>query len=397
MTKGRFVAGLLRLATACLVAAAALLHPADTAAQTRADSAAVLLDAARRFELERRGDIAGALYEMILLRYGDTPAADAVRGLRASGDASLDRSGRTELLVWSTTYGFWLGAAFPLMLDADDPEAYGLGLLVGGPAGFLAARAYTRNRPISGGQARAITWGGIWGTWQGLGIVEALDIGEGEVREFCPPSGEPCFGEVDADNGTEIVAGMVIGGVGGIVAGALLARKPISQGTGATVSLGSLWGTGYGASIGYLAGLRDDELLLAALIGGNTALVGSAIGQRTWQLTESRARLISIAGLAGALAGLGLALLTNVDDDETAVLLPTLGGTAGLIFGVARTRGMDRPSGMGGEEQPPGAGALLEVRAGRLGIGTPAPQPYLLRGGTRSSVAVYLPVLNARF
>ncbi|MGH7444050.1 MAG: hypothetical protein ACREKM_04200, partial [Longimicrobiales bacterium] len=376
-----------------LLATALLLQPAPAAAQSRADSAAVILDAARRFELERRGEIAGALYEMILLRYGDTPAAETVRALRRSGQTSLDRSGRTELLVWGTTYGAWLGIALPLILDADGSEAYGLGLLAGAPAGFLAARAYTNDRPITSGQARAVTWGGTWGTWQGFGLVEALDIGEENIAEVCPPgTPQPCFaGEDDFDNTDEVVAGMVVGGVAGIVTGAILAKKPISRGTGATVSLASLWGTAYGASLGYLAGLEDDELLVATLLGGNAALVGSALGQRRWQLSESRARLISIAGVAGVLSGLGLVLLANVDDDDVAVLLPTAMGTAGLIFGTLRTRGMD--SG-GLDERPdrnPGAGALLEVREGAFDFGTPRIAPRLLHDGNRRVAAVYLP------
>src|SRR5690606_30129777 len=132
------------------------------------------------------------------------------------------------------------------------------------------------------------------------------------------------------------------GGLAGIAAGALLARRPISAGTAATVSLASLWGAGYGGALGYLAGIENDALLVTALLAGNGALAGSALGQRTWQLSESRARLISIAGLAGALAGAGIDLLMQPDDDKVAVFIPTATATAGLVFGIARTRGMDR-------------------------------------------------------
>lgn len=387
-----------------LVVSALLLRPAPVVAQSRADSAAVILDAARRFELERRGEVAAALYQMILLRYSDTPAAETVRTLRERGQTSMDRSGRTELLVWGTTYGAWLGIAVPLIVDADGSDAYGLGLLAGAPAGFLAARAYANDRPMTSGQARAITWGGTWGTWQGFGLVEALDIGEDDFEEICPepPGGpEPCFaGDGDFDNTTEIVAGMVAGGVAGIVTGAILAKKPISRGTGATVSLGSLWGSGYGVALGYLAGLDDDDLLIATLLAGNAALVGSAIGQRRWQLSESRARLISIAGVAGALGGVGISLLAGVDDDDVAVLLPTAMGTAGLIFGALRTRGMDS-GGLGGSDAGDfgdfDEGALLEVRDGAFDFGTPRIVPRLLQDGNRRVAAVYLPVFAARF
>src|SRR5690606_32959137 len=72
----------------------------------------------RRFEQERRSEVASALYSLILQRFGDTPAADAIRARSQDGRITLDRSGRTELLVWGTLYGLWLGVAAPLILDS---------------------------------------------------------------------------------------------------------------------------------------------------------------------------------------------------------------------------------------------------------------------------------------
>jgi hypothetical protein len=335
--------------------------------------------------------VASALYSLILQRYGDTPAAAAVRARSQDGRIVLDRSGRTELLVWGTLYGLWLGVAVPLMVEADNPEAYGIGLLAGGPAGFFAARAYTGRRELTAGQARAITWGGTYGTWQGIALVELLDIGT-STSSVCPP-GEPCYEVEYDDNGEELVAGAVAGGLAGIAAGALLARKPISAGTAATVSLGSMWGTGYGAALSYIAGAEADGVLVAALLGGNAALVASALGQRSWQLTESRARLISLAGLVGGLAGVGVDLVARVDDDKIATLIPTIGATAGLAFGVLATRSRTSPADTGRD----GDGALLEVRDGRLGLGAPLPVPRALQDGNRTVAGVYLPVFSARF
>ena len=88
------------LAIAALLGAAIAVSARTAEAQTRADSAAVLLDAARRFEQERRSEVASALYSLILQRFGDTPAADAIRARSQDGRITLDRSGRTELLVW---------------------------------------------------------------------------------------------------------------------------------------------------------------------------------------------------------------------------------------------------------------------------------------------------------
>ena len=385
----------------CLALGVGGVLPPGASGQSRADSAAVLLEAARRFESQRQGEVAAALYEMILARYGDTRAADAVRAARTSGElTALDRRGRTELYVWSTTYGATLGVLIPIALDADDPEAFGAGLLLGAPAGFLTARAYLRDRTITEGQARAITWGGTWGTAQGLGWVKALDLGISSATGSCIPSNPPvpCYDTFEEDDTRETITGMIVGGLAGVATGAFLARKPITEGTATTVSLASLWGAGYGASLGYLAGIEDDGLIATTLLAGNAALVGSAFGQRSWDLSRSRARLISVAGLAGALAGGGIDLLVQPESEKTAVLIPVVTGTAGLIFGIMRTADMD-PDQSGDRPDDGGdLGALIHMRNGSLGLGTPRVRPHIaMRAGNSSVSGVYVPVFSTRF
>src|SRR5690606_25814729 len=134
--------------------------PARAAAQeTRADTAAVLLRVAEQLEAEGRTALAAALLQAVLERYGETPAAAEIARRRAAertvAAAEVTGSGRGELMVWGTLYGLWLGAAIPAAAGADDPEAYGLGLLLGGPAGFLASRLYA-GQELTEGQARAI-------------------------------------------------------------------------------------------------------------------------------------------------------------------------------------------------------------------------------------------------
>lgn len=357
----------------------ALVTSRSVAAQTRADSAAVLLEAARRFEDAGRLEVADALYDDILDRFGDTPAAAEVRRLRAVRPrAAGERSGRAELQVWSTLYGAWLGVAIPLMFEADSPEPYGLGLLLGTPAGFLGSRAYARSHQLTEGQARAITFGGTWGTWQGLGWAVALDIGS------------------DGDAVDEYITAMVASGLAGIGVGAYLARKPIAAGTATAVNFGAFWGTWFGLALGVLAD-REDELLEASLLGGNALLVTTAILAPRWQVSRPRARLVSIAGVLGGIAGAGVSLLAQPDDEKVAILFPLAGSVAGLWIGAATTRGEDRTGASGGED----AGALLEVRAGRIGLGTPLPRVTMLRierDGRRAwQPAAALTLLHARF
>ncbi|MGW8266226.1 MAG: hypothetical protein ACWGSQ_07645, partial [Longimicrobiales bacterium] len=217
-----------------LLAAMLLLLPGVGEAQaSRADSAAVLLEAARTFQDEGRVQVAEALFHYISERYGDTPAgAEAITALRALPEEGAGRTSQVELMVWSTTFGAWMGIAIPGAFGADGPEAYGAGLLLGAPLGFLGGRALARSRSLSDGQVRAITFGSLWGTWMGYGVMELFDWGQKEYCDF-----DYC--SVEGPDGPDVFKAFVVGGLTGTVTGAVLARKPIPMGVATAASLGA--------------------------------------------------------------------------------------------------------------------------------------------------------------
>ena len=295
-----------------------------------------------------------------------------------------DRGGDTELMVFGTTYGAALGVAVPIAARSDEPEAFGLGLIVGGPVGFLASRAYTRSRSLSEGQASAIISGALWGAWQAFGWGEVLDLGEtvdcfpdGTGGEFCSESGPEAH---------HVVKTMVAGSLVGLGVGGLLSQKRITNGTAATVNFGALWGSWFGAALGILSDQEDDAMFTSVLLGGNAGLLAGALGNTRWRLSESRARLISVAGVAGGLAGLGLLLVLSPEDaDNSAVLVPLTGSIVGLGLGAHWTRHMDRE-------------AMIDVRSGRLGFELPSIHPALLeQGGRRRVAGVRVNLVQARF
>ena len=376
--------------------AAALLFAAGervSAQVTAADSAAVLLDAARGFDAEGRRDVAEALYRRILERYPTSAAAAYARtslaALPRAGEAQ--GSGSVELRVWMTLYGAWLGAAVPAALGADTPEPYGVGLLVGGPAGFFAGRTLADRLDLTEGQARAITFGGTWGTWQGFGWREVLDIG---IAEDCS-SAPFCFEESSTE---ETFGAMIVGGLTGIGVGALLSSRDITPGTASAVNFASLWGSWFGVAGGSLFDLEGDDLLATTLLGGNVALVASALTVPRWGVTRSRARLVSIAGVLGGLGGLGIDLLTRPDDEKVALGIPLAGSILGLGVGVYATRA-------GGPVQEAlGDGpdrALVGLRDGRLAFGTPTPTPTWMQtsraGRTTRRASFRLEIFRASF
>lgn len=378
---------------------------------TAADSAAVLLGVARDLEGERRDQLARSLYSLIVERYPDTPAAVHARERLDALEPRMEAgSGRTELVVWSTLYGLWLGVAVPAALGVDAPEPYGLGLLIGGPGGFLASKSYSGRTQLTEGQARAMTFGGLWGTWQGLGWRAVLDLGS-RVERTCPPD-RTCY-DTEETPSEVVFRAMVLGGLAGLGAGTAIARsRDVGAGTATAVNLGALWGTWYGWATSVLLDLEDDDKVLAlTLLGGDAGMLATALLAPRWNLTRSRARLISIAGVAGLVAGLGLDLILQPESGQTAILLPLAGSTIGLALGAGQAaNGARRPE----PGQPPETaqraqrresgrpgGSLLQIRNGALRLDVPAPVPALIpivRHGQRAWVpGARVALLDARF
>ena len=360
-----------------------------------ADSAAVLLDAAGQFEQDGRWEIAEALYILITEHYGGTPAAvTALARLSAPTADRIERTSRVELQVFGTLYGLWLGVAVPTALGADGSEGYGAGLLIGGPAGLFASRALARARAISEGQARAISWGGIWGTWQGGAWSDVLGLGQDEV---CDPHG--CYPTGGSDE--ELFASMIVGGLAGIVTGALIARNPVRSGVSSGAQGGSIWGTIYGV-LG--AGLFDpdvdgDALLATALIAGNVGLVAGGALAGKYNLSRSRIRIINLGALVGGLCGLGIDLLIQPDSDRALLAIPLVTSLIGLGIAANATRGSDR-----GIERSQGdlGTALFDYRDGAFRINTPLPMPTMLpfedaSGRARWRPGISLELLRAKF
>lgn len=328
--------------------------------------------------------LARQLLQLVRDRYPNTPAAaDAIRILAEIDRDPRENSGRTELIVFGTTYGAALGVALPEALQADAPEAFGVGLLLGAPIGFFASRAYARSRSLSEGQASAVISGASWGAWQAFGWRDVLGIGN---REICTtfPEGTQCFEE--GAPGHVIMKTMIAGSLVGLGVGAVLSQKNISRGTAATVNFGALWGTWFGVALGILANQDDSDhgLLSAALVGGNVGLLTGAVGSRTWQLSEPRARLISISGVGGLLAGMGLIFIMQPGDENAAVLIPLTTSIAGLALGARWTRHMERE-------------AVVDIKRKHLGFELPSVQPMLLDRGRDRVPAMGINLIQARF
>ncbi len=367
-----------------LICAAAFLFvacPPHAAAQVAdTDGAAVLLETAQTFEARGRWAVAEAIYELILERFPGTAAAAEAQARLASPPSDVVLGdGSVELQVWSTLFGAWLGVAVPAAFGADSPEPYGVGLLLGGPGGFLAGRSVARATDLTEGQVGALSLGGWWGTWQGFGWQEVFEIG---VEQTCDPVvPEQCYDAESSDE--EAFAAMILGGAVGLTTGALLSRREITPGTGSIVNFGPLWGTWFGVASGVLMGLEDDDLLASTLVGGNAGLIAAAAFAPGWDVSRNRARLVSIAGVLGGLAGGGLDLLLQPDNEKVAIGIPLLGSIAGLAIGIGTTRDDDPRADRGQHEEEGPHTSLAVLRNGRFTLHPPVPSPTIVRSELR--------------
>ena len=288
-----------------------------TAQQTPADTATVLLNAANQLDFEGRHDLAEELLRYIIRQYPGTSAAESARRLLTGvRRASEMGAGRTGFIIWNTLFGTWLGVAIPAAFESESPQAYGAGILAGAAAGFFGSRQYASSVPITPGQGGLYWLSTVWMSWQTAGWFAVLS---------------------DGSQSEDVFKALAGGGLLGVGVGIGLTRMDIDNGTATLLRHAALWGTWYGFGFGVLAGAEDDALLASTLVGGNVAIIAGIPMAKVWRPNPGRVRLITAAGLAGGLAGLGIDLLIEVDDDQSAIGIPLMGSTVGLIAAAVMT------------------------------------------------------------
>ncbi len=332
------------------------------------DTAGVALGLARGFQASGQDEQAIALLQVIIERYPHTPAAQEAEELLASyRKIRTVGRGETQFIVWNTLFATWLGLAIPIAVGADEASTFGATLLLAPPAGFFLSRAYTKARPISLGQSGAYLWATVWASWQALGWRAVLEIGN---HEDCYDYGFGLECVSRPPENAEVKA-LLVGGVIGIGSGLILANQNIAAGDATLATHASLWGTFYGLAIGGMADLSDDDLLTAALVAGNLGLIAAIPGGRAWKPARGQIWVVSAAGIAGGVAGVGIDLLVQPEATDVAIGIPTLSATLGLVLGsvlTKNTKWRDEAS------IEPWNDSLLSLNHGAE-LGFPLPQP----------------------
>jgi hypothetical protein len=345
-------------------------------------------------EAAGRADLAEELLRFLIRHFSGTPAAvEAQNRFTVLRSERVRGGGRTGFIVWGTTYGAFLGLAVPAALGANEPEPFGAGLLLGPPTGFFASKAYANANPLSAGQTHFISWTTVWAGWQAVGWRAALDIGEGQR---CDEWG--CYDTGPSDEAPWQAA--VLGSLGGLGVSLIATRsRDISPKSAEMARHGSLWGLWYATAGLILADVDDEDAVITwLLLGGNLGFVGGLLAGPAWDVTAGQVRLVSIAGVAGLIAGGGLDLLIQPDDEKVAIMIPTATATAALIAAatMAKPAMADAPGTDAGFDT-----ALLQWDRGvRIGVPMPMPAalPALRRDGRIGATpGLRLTLFDARF
>jgi len=263
---------------------------------------------------------------------------------------SLDRrsvAGRLPLMVFGGLYGLWLGAAIPSAAGVDEDAVYGLGILLGVPAGVAGAYLISDHN-MTEGRAGVIGWSGLFGTWQGLGWA----------------------GEGNADDSGILWSG-ILGGLGAIAASTVITQDMyISRGQSTVMTSASLWGGWYGVVVGeQLDGEYDDFPLAGSLLGSAAGFAGGILWAASGNdIERRRANLINLAGFGGAAVGLGTAVLTGVEGDG-ALVMTGAGSLGGKVLATLLTVPSQHSSGAIPEDDSPHLVGVFPSYAPHRGAG----------------------------
>lgn len=288
---------------------------------------------ALKYASQTRYDLTTQLLADLIQNYSESPEALQAKEFRPGIErilkskkaliwkgSLLDQTGRTDLLIFSGYYGIWLGIATPIFLEASSAEAYGAGLLLGGPLALTYTHYVTKNASISKGKAAIISLGGHLGTWQGIGWAGVSDA-EGE----------------------NIVGMGELGGLAGIAIATLLANKiDFSEGHATLTSSGLQWGAWYGLVWAGISGDEGKDLLSDMLIGSDLFVLGTGFAAKDVKMSRARVRLINLGGALGIVFGFGINLLVKPEETSTVMAIAGLGSVGGLALGTTLTKDYDK-------------------------------------------------------
>lgn len=261
-------------------------------------------------------------------------------GLAARSRATVDQSGRVQLLVSAAALGLgFYGWAVPVAADVEETRS-GVALYMLTAASTIAIPwITTRHAPVSEAMADLAFHGATRGIIRGLLLERLLRSDEPEIIE-----GDPH--DRDREVTRNKLAAAMIMSIGEAVGGYFWARNAgMDRGLAYSIENGSDFGMMAGAAI---AGLIDPDDFGESRLAPGLALLGAAVGTPLGarlgvvrHYSHGDAHLIRTAGFLGTAAGLTVASWSGSDADRPYVLGGLLGGLGGLALGDVLVRATD--------------------------------------------------------
>ena len=314
----------------CLTFFSQPLWADDIEAKLKQIEAKLIYEAGSQLVTDEEYDKAIRRFERIISEYPETEYAKLAEGKKTEittlrlQPKTISGISRASLVGFGTLFTTWLGVGTLILVEADEPEPYGLALIAGPLGGLAGSMNLTRNLKFSDGQASLINFGGAWGVWQATGAAIIADVDEKVV----------------------VGASMAGGIIGLALSGSIVQGRDISPGDATMINFGGIWGTWFALCGAMVADVENEYSLLAnAMIGGDTSLLAMAALSPKMNMSRTRARLINIGGIVGTLYGLGMNILLEVDSERTAWGVMGIGGVLGLAAGAYFTRNYDAEKG----------------------------------------------------
>ncbi len=227
--------------------------------------------------------------------------------------------GRTELVVFQTFHGAFLGSEICSLADCGD-VAYVWSTLGGATVGLTGSLLAARNG-VEKSTAQAVNAGTLWGMWHATAIGSLSDI-------LLEPGLAGLF-----------IAGQSAGLLGGLALERTL--RPTSGQVAQTMSAGAWAGVASALVIPMVSDDPTSRAILPVLAASDLGLVAGAFWASRHPMTRSRTRIINLTGVLGA--GLGATVAWSADASSAGYAAGTLAGIgAGLVAGQLLTPNWDK-------------------------------------------------------
>jgi hypothetical protein len=267
---------------------------------------------------------------------------------------SINQDGRRELLISSTVSGLgFYGTVLPLALGIDDDRGVIASYLLIGGGSFFVPFLATRNKEVTKPMARAYSIG------TGSGIGHGFLV-----------AGLVATNSNDFESGLLLIP--VAMGLGESIGFMAVTKKyDLSLPNVNMIASGSVWGAGWGGSLGLIGSNGNDNgsiALSSTLIGSVAGMyLGHKVYNRTVDMTDGDVTVMNSYGTLGLLTGATLAdLALDIGDDNGGKIFLgsiTAASIGGMAYGLYRTKNFNYTAAEGAYI------GLSEIAGGLVGLG----------------------------